>query len=239
MISSILNKYSDGQDLAELIGKPVLLSFLNPYSYLVVRDRKDIVESVDKWAFDGKLLQFFFSFFLRGKYKRASFDFTSLADPFFKAVCKKNKTLYVVGTAPELVSVFAEIIATSYPGIKLIGVRDGYFSDDEEYRRALKKIVMVNPDTVLCGMGALKQERFIIDLRELGWLGFGVTCGGFMHQTASAGGRYYPPIFDKLNLRFLYRIIDEPKLFWRYLTKYPQFVLVFFKDWLLYLLKHN
>jgi N-acetylglucosaminyldiphosphoundecaprenol N-acetyl-beta-D-mannosaminyltransferase len=80
-------------------------------------------------------------------------------------------------------------------------------------------------------MGAMRQERFLISLWREGWRGLGFTCGGFLHQTARAELSYYPPLMDRLHLRWFCRIWSEPKLFWRYFALYPLGMALFLKDW--------
>ena len=82
-------------------------------------------------------------------------------------------------------------------------------------------------------MGAGKQEKFLLKLVNLGWGGLGFTSGGFFHQSAKRYN-YYHAWIDQLNLRWLYRILNEPKLLWRYSVDYLRFVFVFFYDLLVY-----
>ena len=48
----------------------------------------------------------------------------------------------------------------------------------------------------------------------------GMTCGGFLHQTAN-NIKYYPNWIDRFNLRGFYRMYDEPYLIKRYFVWYP------------------
>jgi exopolysaccharide biosynthesis WecB/TagA/CpsF family protein len=74
-------------------------------------------------------------------------------------------------------------------------------------------------------MGTGKQELFLQGLANRGWHGIGITCGGYLDQL-SGGFNYYPAVVDRLNLRFAYRLIKEPRRLWRrYLLDYPRFVL--------------
>ena len=91
----------------------------------------------------------------------------------------------------------------------------------------------LNPDIVICGMGTPLQEHFLADLQKLGWGGIGYTCGGFLHQTAR-DIQYYPEWIDKYNIRWIYRIYDEPKLFKRYFWEYPKFFVYFIYDFYQY-----
>ena len=82
-------------------------------------------------------------------------------------------------------------------------------------------------------MGVLNQEEFLAGLFSNGWNGVGYSCGGFMHQTSSKGHHYYANWVNKFNLRFVYRIWDEPKLIKRYTLDYMRFVIVFICDYFL------
>jgi len=71
-------------------------------------------------------------------------------------------------------------------------------------------------------MGAVKQEEVANALVDFGFKGRIYTCGGFIHQTAMSGGKYYPWLVNKLQLRFAYRMFKEPTTVRRYLLDYPR-----------------
>jgi len=78
---------------------------------------------------------------------------------------------------------------------------------------------------VLCGMGVPHQERFLLTLKNAGYGGLMISCGGFVDQLAAAQ-RYYPAWVDKLELRWAWRIYQEPRRLWRrYLVDYWPFIL--------------
>jgi N-acetylglucosaminyldiphosphoundecaprenol N-acetyl-beta-D-mannosaminyltransferase len=83
-------------------------------------------------------------------------------------------------------------------------------------------------------MGSPNQENFLIELANEGWNGSGYTCGGFFHQTSKKGIQYYPTWCDKYNLRWMYRMYDEPKLIKRYVWHYPIFIFIFIFDMIVY-----
>lgn len=195
--------------------------FLNPYSYMLLRKIPDLYKSTDAVLIDGQLLVSLLKFCNVKVVKRASFDYTSIAKTTFERLSKNNESLYIVGSTDECINKFTNTLNVRYPGIKIEGTKNGYFNDvvmTDIFQSILKK----SPQTVLCGMGTPKQEIFAIKLKNSGYKGQIFTCGGFIHQTASVDGEdYYPKIFDRLNIRWLYRIIDEPKLIKRYLLQYP------------------
>ncbi|TVP44945.1 MAG: glycosyltransferase [Halomonas sp.] len=206
-----------------------LISFLNPYSYLVMRKEKDIYMGIDSFYCDGIL--FAKAMQLTGKkYTRVSFDMTSIAPTVFHDAEKKGALVYFVGSEPGVVEKAASYFYELYPNLKLAGLRHGFFDSSSERQAFLQELKLLSPDIVIVGMGAPAQEKFIVDLKNTGWEGVAYTCGGFLHQTASSGTNYYPRWIDKFNLRWLYRMYDEPKLVKRYFVYYPLFVVMFTYD---------
>ncbi len=203
-------------------------TFLNPFSYLQIRKNRHLAKPMTNIAIDGGLLVLLLRLFMGWKVKRISFDMTSLAPVVFKAAEKTGKKVYLIGSQPGEIEGAVEKISAEFPGMNIVRFRDGYFSD-EEREQELILLSSLKPDIVVVGMGTPLQEQFLIDLRSAGWAGTGFTCGGFLHQTAK-GIQYYPGWIDKLNLRWMYRIYDEPKLFKRYTLDYTKFLFVFFYD---------
>jgi N-acetylglucosaminyldiphosphoundecaprenol N-acetyl-beta-D-mannosaminyltransferase len=204
--------------------KKGITSFVNPYSMLLLK--KDVVtDQVDYWYIDGSLLVNTFNVLFRKNYKRFSFDNTSLAPIVFKFAKENHLKVAVIGTKEEYINVAVTNIEKTH-GLNITYYRNGYFNSETErlecFRQIIEKI-----DIVVCGMGTPYQEEFLIELTDYGWNGYGFTCGGFLHQTAQKPD-YYPPLFDKLNIRWIYRIIDEPRLIKRYLVLYPVFLVRFF-----------
>lgn len=210
--------------------------FLNPYSYLMLRNKK-LLSEVDGVYIDGKWLCIFLKLFKLADADRVSFDNTSLA-PFVFEECEKNSFLVsVVGCDAECLEGFVSYLKKKYPNINLGYCHHGYFDSVDEEKEIIKSIISSGSDVVIAGMGSDKQENFLINLKNNNWRGLAYTCGGFIHQTVSKGHCYYPNWIDKYNLRFIYRIYDEPKLIKRYTVDYLFFVVIFFKDYFLYLRK--
>ncbi|MEC7998984.1 MAG: WecB/TagA/CpsF family glycosyltransferase, partial [Bacteroidota bacterium] len=124
-------------------------------------------------------------------------------------------------------------IQVKYPDLNIIGSRDGYFKDDEELMLHIKEIIKLNPEVIIVGMGSPLQENYLIKLKGAGWSGRGFSCGGFLHQSFQ-NTDYYPNWVNKLNIRWLYRICNEPKLIKRYTFDYSWFLVVFMYDWMKY-----
>jgi exopolysaccharide biosynthesis WecB/TagA/CpsF family protein len=207
-----------------------LSTFLNPYSYLIARRNKELFEKFNI-KIDGILLVKVLDLFGFRDIKRESFDMTSLAPIVFDEAIKSNNSIYFIGTKAKVIDEAIANIKSSYPDLNIIGYRDGYINECRS--EVIEDIKNLNPDIVVCGMGTPLQEQFLLDLQNTGWDGIGYTCGGFLHQTAR-NIQYYPKWVDKYNIRWIYRIYDEPVLFKRYFVEYPKFFWYFLVDYIKY-----
>lgn len=222
-------KHKAYSDFNEITG---LSTFLNPYSYLFLRKNLCLFERFDRIYIDGILLLFLLRV-IGVNVRRASFDMTSLAPVVIKDCIERNKTIYFIGSHEESITQFIDVIQSEFTQLSISGFRKGYFDNFEDRVNVIKSIIKLKPDVVVVGMGTPHQETFLLDLKEAGWSGTGFTCGGFIHQTAK-GIDYYPTFYNKYNLRWLYRMIDEPKLIKRYLLLYPKSLILFSWDFFKY-----
>ncbi|NOH79910.1 WecB/TagA/CpsF family glycosyltransferase [Vibrio sp. RE86] len=209
-------------------------TFVNPYSYLVLRKKTLSIENIDHIHLDGWLSCFVFSKLFGFNFQRKSFDLTSIGKDVLVKLNSEHSTLSIVGSTTHDVNKFVNWIKREYSNITCIYHRDGYFESPSEVSDTINMIVSCKPDLVIVGMGAGKQEQFLSKLAKSEFSGSAFTCGGFIHQTASKSGEYYPHLFDRLNLRWLFRMLDEPKLIYRYVKYYPLFIVVFILDFYRY-----
>ncbi len=200
--------------------KSGIYTFINPYSYSLLR-KKCLLENFDFIFVDGISLVKLLSFF-KIKVDRVSFDMTSIANVVFEDIVKLNKSLYILGSDNKSLLKFIKVIENTYPNINIVGYRNGFFEKEKQKEELVRTLVdTLKPDVIVVGMGTPLQEKFLLDLKLTGFLGSAYTCGGFIHQTANKIN-YYPKLFDKFNLRWLYRMYDEPKLVKRYFLYYPK-----------------
>lgn len=206
-----------------------ITTFINHYSYLIARKNQELFLEFDNIYSDGIV----FCIFLRlvgVKNKRISFDMTSLAPQVFGAAEKGSQSIYFIGGENGIAEAAVEKIIVSYPSLKVSGMRSGFFTSKLERMTVLDEIFKMNPDVIISSMGTPYQEQFLVDLRKAGWKGTAYTSGGFFHQTAKAGLQYYPPWMNYFNLRWAFRILDEPKLIRRYTIDFIKFVFLFSYD---------
>lgn len=217
-------------DLAEAVASPGLNTFLNPYTYLQHASDNRWLTHFDRLFVDGILLCKLLAWGSVCRIERRSFDMTSLAAPVLSHAAERGLTVFIIGSPSPMNRKAVAVIGHSFPDLKIVGYRHGFFADDGELQAVSREVTTLGPDLVLAGMGAPLQERFLVQLRRHGWGGFGFTCGGFLHQV-SAGLDYYPKLVDRLELRWLYRAAREPIVFNRLLRQYPRFLGRFLADW--------
>lgn len=231
LIEHLKNKLVDDVDVL-LNMQSGIVSYVNPYSYLKLRNKIDLTD-FDLITSDGVVLKKLSSIFLNKSIQRLSPDFSSYFKPLFKQLSISKSEVYFIGTKPKFIEISIQNIQVKYPDLNIIGSRDGYFKDNEELRLHIKEIKKLNPEVVIVGMGSPLQENYLIKLKAAGWRGRGFSCGGFLHQSFQ-NTDYYPNWVNKFNVRWLYRIYNEPKLIKRYTFDYSWFLVVFAYDWMKY-----
>ena len=204
------------------------ISFINPYSYKHLRGNQEHFKNIDFFYSDGIMSCKIFQLFFKRKFPRVSFDFSSFATTFFNVAEQQALPIFLLGSKQSEIEAAVEKIKQAYPSINLKGFRNGYFNDDKEVINEIKES---GAKYVICGLGTPKQDDFIQKLKTAlpEQLKQVYTCGGFLHQTA-VGVQYYPPIMDKLNLRWLYRAVNERVVLKRLMVEYPAFIFIFLKD---------
>lgn len=206
--------------LSGVRGDATQASFINPYSFYLLRKYGLDVSTIPFYS-DGFLLSTLLGLISRRHIQRISFDDTSLAPIVLRRASERRQNIFVVGSTPEHLRAFMTITKARYPGISIAGHSHGYVTGDE-LTHVIRVIVEYPPDVVIIGMGAGRQERFLLELQRSGYRGAAYTCGGYIHQVASAPTTaYYPRVVDRFNLRFLYRMIQEPYTIRRYALTYP------------------
>lgn len=196
-------------------------TFVNPYSIQRLAN-SDVDLKLFKIHSDGILLVKLAQLFGKN-IERFSFDETSIAPIIYKYAKSNNRRIAIIGTQKDLIGETVRKIETEY-FIDITYYRDGFIDENEmdEVYRIIKDLKI---DLLIVGMGTPLQEKFIQEAMNSGWKGQAFTCGGYLHQTHK-NIQYYPKYINKLNLRFLYRIFDEPKLIKRYLVNYTKLLLI-------------
>lgn len=205
-------------------------SYVSPVPYLIARKHESLFCQMDGILMDGSILCIFIRLFYGFKIQRPAFVSEKLAPQLFQYAVLNKKSIYIVGGGQNEVETTVSVLQKQYPGIIIIGYRNGYFSSEEEKEKEYKNIIHLNPNYIFVGMGIVAQETFLLNLKYSGYEGIGFACGGFISQTSMKKGRYYPEWINKHNLRFLYRMYKEKHTRKRYLKAAFLFPVYFIWD---------
>lgn len=197
-------------------------SFLNPYSFHVLRKSEINLDLLDGFYADGSLLCAILNRVYGIPIKRQSFDNSSLAPKVFEYVAANKKSIIFVGGTKEEVDFFSSSLKERYPGLKVDGAFSGY--DDVLSSSFIRNIIDIDPDYVVAGLGTPLQEKFLLKLKSSGWDGVGFSCGGFISQF-SIREDYFPLWANRFNLRWVVRLVREPHVLKRILRVYPNSIL--------------
>lgn len=129
-------------------------------------------------------------------------------------------SFYLVGGKPEVIEATVEKLRQEYPGINIVGYRDGYIKTDEEREALIDDIVAKKADVVFVAMGSPKQELLMEEIQRRHDAIFQGLGGSFDVYTGRV--ERAPQWWVNHNLEFAYRLIREPKRITRqvHLLKY-------------------
>ena len=121
----------------------------------------------------------------------------------------KDIRVYFLGSQPGVAKKAAENMRSTYPGLNIVGARDGYFTEDDE-AEIISEVKALKVDLLMVGLGAPRQEKWIDKhIQELG-IKVGVGVGGSLDVMAGTVKRA-PKLYQKLGLEWFYRLITNPK----------------------------
>jgi exopolysaccharide biosynthesis WecB/TagA/CpsF family protein len=127
---------------------------------------------------------------------------------------------FLFGGSEDVNARCAEELIAKYPGLKIAGRRNGYFSRDEE-ATIVDEINASGADVVWVGLGIPLEYDFCVRNKahlKAGWV---VTSGGCFNFVTGDYARA-PAWMQASGLEWLYRLAREPKrLFWRYAVTNP------------------
>lgn len=139
----------------------------------------------------------------------------------------KDKTFYLVGAKQEVIEATVARLHADFPGINIVGYRNGYFRLPEESEATIADIAALKPDVVFVAMGSPRQELFMEEMQrshpDAIYQGLG---GSFDVYTGNV--KRAPKWWVDHNLEFAYRLIKEPKRIARqiHLLKFAWWLLV-------------
>lgn len=147
-----------------------------------------------------------------------------------KDAVKEGYKYYFFGSKPGISEKAAIKMRETYPGIQIVGTRDGYFKPEDE-EKIIEDINKSGANILLVALGAPKQEKWIEAHKHL-LPNIRVAIGvGGSFDVMSGNVKRAPLAFQKLGLEWFYRLLQEPTRFKRMLVL-PEFLIkvIFYKE---------
>ena len=137
-------------------------------------------------------------------------------------------SVFLLGARPEVLSRLVERCAEEWPGVRIVGARDGYYPPDEE-AEVVELVTEARPDLLLVAMGSPRQERFMARLPQESGPVVRLGVGGSF-DVHSGLVPDAPAWVRGSGFEWLYRALRSPRLFRRYAVVNPWFVTRVMRD---------
>ena len=121
----------------------------------------------------------------------------------------KDRTFYFVGAKPEVHAATIERLRRDFPGIRIVGHRDGYLKTDGERKALIDDVADRKPDFVFVAMGSPTQEILMGEMFERHKAVYQGLGGSFDVYTGHVPRA--PKWWLDHNLEFAYRLLRQPK----------------------------
>ena len=139
---------------------------------------------------------------------------------------KAGLSFYMLGATERVNRKAVEVTRRAFPGLRIVGRRDGYFAREDE-PRICAEIAATRPDILWVSLGVpLEQEFCVRNLDALRGVGIVKTAGG-LFDFVSGEKRRAPYWMQRAGFEWLFRLCCEPRrLFLRYAGTSPHAMLV-------------
>ena len=200
----------------------------NPEIIMVAKDDeefRDILNSADLCTADGIGVVYAAKILKTPVPERvAGFDLTCA---LLESISRTGEGVFLFGAKPGVADTAKANMEAKYPGINVVGTRNGYFKPEDE-AEIVKEINESGAKLLLVCLGAPKQEKWIAAHRsELG-VNLCMGVGGTLDVFAGTAKRA-PKIFIKLNLEWFYRLLKQPSRIGRF-AALPKFMLTVIRN---------
>ncbi|WP_306433020.1 WecB/TagA/CpsF family glycosyltransferase [Paenibacillus sp. J31TS4] len=133
---------------------------------------------------------------------------------------RKGWSFYLLGCDEETSVKAAETIRERYPNVRIAGRRNGFFKPEDD-EAIVRDIQAARPDVLLVALGAPKAEEWIYRYKAELPAKLAMGIGGSLDVLAGKVKRA-PVFWQKANLEWLYRLLNQPSR-WRRQLVLPKF----------------
>ncbi|SMC55737.1 WecB/TagA/CpsF family glycosyltransferase [Sporomusa malonica] len=132
-----------------------------------------------------------------------------LSQNLLAQAANKGYSVFMFGSQPEIVEKAKKIALELYPGLRIVGTREGFFTaQDEPF--IVQSISAAKPDILLAALGVPKQEKWLA--RNLSNLNVPVCMGvGGTFDVMAGAVKRAPLWMQRISLEWLFRLILQPQ----------------------------
>lgn len=195
----------------QIDGRGAFLVPLNPIKVIKARSRPDFQEIIDNsdWVFPDAWGVKWAADFLYGRRIPVIPGYVVMLS-LIEQAANDGVPIYLLGTTDEVLGIAAERLKKMYPGLRIGGMHNGFFSEGDE-EHIFMEIAESRPGYVFVAMGEYKQEKVISRLRKSYAAGVLLGVGGSIDLVA--GRQPSPPEWMRRNhLEWIFRLFRQP---WR------------------------
>jgi N-acetylglucosaminyldiphosphoundecaprenol N-acetyl-beta-D-mannosaminyltransferase len=139
-----------------------------------------------------------------------------LVNRIFALAASKQYRIFLLGAAPGVAEQAVIRAQSAYQGIEICGVKDGYFTAEEE-AEVFATIKAAKPDILLAGLGVPRQEKWLWHNKELLGISVCMGVGGVIDVLAGVSKRA-PLWMQQAGLEWAYRLFKQPSRIGRMLA---------------------
>ena len=152
-----------------------------------------------------------------------------LFERLLELAARDGRSVYLLGARADVLATLQQRLGERFPALKIVGARDGYFTDAEASTVAAD-IADSGADMLFLGMTSPKKEIFLGDYGET--LGVPVLHGvGGSFDILAGVTKRAPLLWQRLGLEWLYRVLQEPRRRWRrYFTTNVTFIVLVLRE---------
>jgi N-acetylglucosaminyldiphosphoundecaprenol N-acetyl-beta-D-mannosaminyltransferase len=214
--------------------KPRQICISNVHTTIMCRRDKELAEIANKSAIvtiDGQPLRWY-ARYVKGVRLNDRVCGPELMIRSIETGLEKGWRHYFLGGKSEVLSNLCKTLLGKYPGLQIAGCYSPPFKPltDKEDQEIAERINASRADILWVGLGAPKQEKWIA--HNLSRVHVPILIGvGAAFDFHSGNVRRAPRFLQRSGLEWAYRIIQDPRLFNRYLKTNPVFMYLFARDY--------
>ena len=138
-----------------------------------------------------------------------------LFEALMRRASEKNWRVFLLGAREEIISRVKQIYEGKYPGLVLVGYRNGYWKPEQECD-VVEEIKSATPDLLFVAISSPKKEHFLGKYQAEMKIPFAMGVGGTFDVVVGKVKRA-PGWMQKIGLEWFFRFLQEPRrMFKRY-----------------------